>query len=133
MRPIKVEIIFPVITSVEFACRRCSVVMDQLDMVRQYHESCRDEYPEDWKKNIEDLYSWVERSKELYKHRISIQMIDAQSPIGIWKQIRHRVFKMPAFIVGGKRAYSGWDTERLETLIDEHIQDAAARMNAGTA
>jgi hypothetical protein len=107
--------------------------MDQLDLVKAYHESCQDDYPEDWKQSVEDLHAWIHRSKELYKHRIRVLLVDAQSPAGLWKQIRHRLFKMPAFIVDGKLCHTGWDTERLEALIDERIREAAAQMNAGVS
>jgi hypothetical protein len=133
MTPIEVEVIFPLITAMEFSCRRCHVVMDQMDVVRKYHEACREEYPEDWKKCAEDLHEWIRRAKELYKHRIRIALIDAQSPLGLWRQIRHRVFKMPAFVVDGKRVHSGWDTERLEALIDEQIREAANRMDGSVS
>jgi len=48
-------------------------------------------------------------------------VIDAQSPMGILKSVRHRAWKYPAFIVEGKDKYVGWDTEKLETLIDRHL------------
>jgi len=50
-------------------------------------------------------------------------VIEAQSPLGLWKQIRHRVFKYPAFIVDGKKTYVGFDCEELGALIDERIKN----------
>ncbi len=50
-----------------------------------------------------------------------ITVIDVQSPMGILKSLWHRAWKYPAFIVEGKDTYVGWDTERLEALIDRHL------------
>jgi hypothetical protein len=48
-------------------------------------------------------------------------VIDAQSLAGIWKQIRYRLFKFPAFIVDKKLTYIGWDHRQLEALIDQRV------------
>jgi hypothetical protein len=42
--------------------------------------------------------------------------------LGLWKQIRYRLFRFPAFIVDRKSTYIGWDYQELETLIDERIR-----------
>jgi hypothetical protein len=43
----------------------------------------------------------------------------------LWKQIRYRLFRFPAFIVDRKRTYIGWDYAELESLIDERIHASA--------
>jgi hypothetical protein len=73
---------------------------------------------------IKDQGSQIERGRisgRLYRHRVRIRIIEAQSPLGIWKQLRHRVFKFPAFIVNKRRAYVGWNHEELESLIDAEV------------
>ncbi len=82
-----------------------------------------EEYPEEWKQAVSFLSEWIKEIASLYRHRIRIRVIDAQSPMGFWKQIRHRVFRFPAFIVDKKSTYMGWDSEELEALIDQRIQD----------
>ncbi len=82
-----------------------------------------EEYPEDWKQAVSFLSEWIKEIGSLYRHRIEIRVIDAQSPMGFWKQIRHRVFRFPAFIVDKESTYIGWDPQELEALIDERIQD----------
>ncbi len=62
------------------------------------------------------------RDFRLYRHRVRFLVIEAQSPLGLWKQIRHRVFKYPAFIVDGEKTYVGFDCGELGALIDERIK-----------
>lgn len=57
----------------------------------------------------------------LYRHRLTIRIIEAGSPLGLWKQIRHRVFRTPAFIIDRKMTYTGWDNNALQALIDERM------------
>ena len=89
----------------------------------EYRNAATEEYPEDWKQAVSFLSQWIKEIASLYRHRIEIRVIDAQSPMGFWKQIRHRVFRFPAFIVDRKSTYTGWDSEELEALIDESIQN----------
>lgn len=128
MTPVEIEVVFPLLTSVSFTCRRCGPLMGQLDVNRSYQQDCSEEYPEDWKQNVEKLSLWIENASHLYKHRIQIRVIDAFSPLGLWKKIRHRLSDMPAFIVDNKSTHSGWDTDRLEKLIDERIREASASL-----
>ena len=56
-----------------------------------------------------------------YPNRVHLQLIDAQSPVGLWKQIRHWIFTYPAWIIDRRVAYAGWDRSALETLIETTI------------
>ena len=122
MTPIQVEVIFPLLTSLEFGCKNCSLIFDRSGIPQNHRRSSADEYPEDWREDIEKLHEWMKNASELYKHRIRIRLIDAQSPLGLWKQIRHRFSKLPGFVVDRKTVHIGWDTERLESIIDERIR-----------
>jgi len=59
---------------------------------------------------------------QLYKHKIRIRLIDAQSPWGIYKSLVHRFRTYPAFIVEKKEVCKGWDREKLKEVIDKHIK-----------
>jgi len=65
----------------------------------------------------------ISEISRLYRHRVCFKVIEAQSPLGLWKQIRHKVFKYPAFIVDGKKTYVGFDCEELGALIDQRIKE----------
>jgi hypothetical protein len=129
MTPVEIDIVFPLLVGEAFTCRKCAPLFDQLDIHKNYQQACSNEYPDDWKQDAQKLSQWIENASGLYKHRIQIRLIDAFSPLGIWKKIWHRLSEMPAFIVDNKSTHTGWNTDRLETLIDERIREASVALN----
>ncbi|MDQ7781651.1 MAG: hypothetical protein RDU20_02150 [Desulfomonilaceae bacterium] len=123
MTPIVVEIVAPMLSSLGFGCRGCGLVTNRLGLQEKLHHSSCEEYPEHWKESGARIADWIQEIDRLYKHRIRITLIDAQSPLGLWKQIRHGVFKLPAFIVDKTRTCAGWDADTLQSLIDERLRE----------
>lgn len=128
MTPVLLEVVAPMLSTVGLSCRGCGFLFKELGFQRTYRDACSNEYPEQWKEAAVRLSDWMRQLSSLYKHRILIKVIDAQSPLGIWKQIRHRLFSMPAFIVDRKHTCTGWSTEQLESIIDSRIQELAKRV-----
>jgi hypothetical protein len=128
MKPVLVEIIIPMVTAMGYNCPRCTPLFEDLGLNHKYRELCADEFPPDCKVDLERIVSWAEQAKSLYKHRLRIRIIDAASPLGMWKRIRHWCLPMPVFIVEGQRTHTGWDLSRMESIIDEFIEDAAGRL-----
>ena len=123
MKPILLEVIAPMLSTIEINCRPCRFMFDTLGIGRKYRSTSANEYPEEWKQAVEDLSAWIHEMTDLYRHRLKIRIIDAQSPLGLWMQIRHRLFRFPAFVVDKKSTYIGWDTQQLEALIDARIHN----------
>lgn len=121
MNTIRVEIVAPMLSALEMGSRGYGLIADSLGMTGQYRRMSLSEYPQDWKEAIAYLTQWVEEISRLYRHRVRIDIIDAQSPFGFWKQLRHRVFRFPAFIIDRKKTYIGWDYRELEAIIDDRI------------
>jgi hypothetical protein len=76
-----------------------------------------DEYPPDLKEEYLKLSDWIRELTRIYKDRLLIKLIDAQSILGIYKSFRHWVRKYPTFIVEGQETYAGWDKKGLERLL----------------
>jgi len=123
MKPIRLEIVTKVITFFDH-CRRCKVLFDQTGLDQKLHQKEMDEYPSDLKEEYRNLSDWIRELSRLYKHRLQIRLIDVQSPLGIYKSLRHRIRTYPAFIVEGKETYIGWDKSQLESLLDKYIQSS---------
>jgi len=123
MKPILLEIVTKVMTSFG-QCRRCKILFDQAGFDQKLHQKEMDEYPADLKEENTKLSDWIRELNGLYKHRLSIKLIDAPSPLGIYKSLRYRIRTYPTFIVEGKETYAGWDKGRLESLLDKYIKDA---------
>ncbi|MBW2056752.1 MAG: hypothetical protein JRH07_11955 [Deltaproteobacteria bacterium] len=75
-------------------------------------------YPEELREELCRLSDWLGELLYLYRHRISIRIIDAQSLVGIYKCLRYGIRGYPGFIVDRRHAYAGWDRKRLEGIID---------------
>ena len=124
MRPIILEVLAPMLSTVEMSGRGSSFVFGYVGLRGKYRNACTNEYPDDWKQAVDRLSTWLREISYLYRHRVQIRLIDAQTPLGLWKQVRHRVFRFPAFIVDKRRTYIGWESDQLENLIDERIHRA---------
>jgi hypothetical protein len=123
MKPIVLEIVTKVITSFG-QCRRCKILFDEAGFDQKVHQKELDEYPADLKEEYTKLSDWIRELNGLYKHRLSIKLIDVQSPLGIYKSLRYRIRTYPTFIVEGKETYVGWDKSQLESLLDKYIKNA---------
>jgi len=123
MKPIRLEIVTKVVTFFDH-CRRCQVLFDQAGLDKKIHQNEMEEYPLDLKEEYMKLSDWIRELSRLYKHRLLIKLIDVQSPLGIYKSLRHRIRTYPAFIVEGKETYIGWDKSQLETLLDRYIKNS---------
>ncbi len=127
MNPILLELVAPMLSYPEFNSLGLSLMAGSLGLGSKHSDVCIDEYPDDWKFAVDYLSQWVRELTNLYRHRLYIRVIDAQSPLGLWKQIRYRLFRFPAFIVARKSTYIGWDHGELEALIDEQIHNSAKK------
>ena len=83
-----------------------------------------EEYPLDLKEEYLKLCDWIRELIRLHKDRLLIKLIDAQSILGFYKSLRHWVRKYPAFIVEGKETYTGWDKNRLESLLVKYAKES---------
>jgi len=121
MRPIVLEIVSQVLTTFG-RCRHCEFFFDQTGLKQKCHQNEINEYPSDLKEEYLKLSDWIRELRRLYKHRLLIKLIDIQSPLGIYKALRHRIRTYPAFIVERSEIYTGWDKNELEGLLDKYIR-----------
>ena len=130
MKPILLEIVTNVMTSFG-QCRRCKILFDQAGFDQKLHQKEMDEYPPDLKEELAKLSAWIRELNQLYKHRLSVKLIEAPSPLGIYKSLRYRIRTYPTFIVEGKETYAGWDKSQLEGLLDKYIQNSLPSKQRG--
>jgi len=121
MKPITLEIVTRVLTTFGH-CRHCEIFFDEADIGKKLHQKDVNEYPPDLADEYLRLSDWIRELAQLYRHRLSIRVIDVQSLVGLYKSFRHRIRRYPAFIVDGKEMYAGWDKSQLEQLLDKHIK-----------
>ena len=122
MKPILLEIVTKAITFFD-QCRRCKIIFDQTGLNEKLQKEM-DEYPSDLKEESAKLSDWIRELNRLYKHRLSIRLIDVQTPLGLYKSLRYRIRTYPTFIVEKRDTYTGWDKRQLESLLDKHMKSS---------
>ena len=131
MRPITVEVVSNVLTSYS-VCKNCELFFQESGVNEETNKEILEEYPVEFKEDFLKLSEWIRELKRLYKHRIHIELIDVQSPAGIYKSLIHRFRTYPAFIVEKKDVITGWDQEKLNDLIDARIKISRRQETAET-
>ena len=121
MKPILLEIVTGMITTYGH-CRHCELFFEEAGLQEESRRKEINEYPEEIVQESEKLFDWLRELKKLYKHRLSIRMIDAKSFVGFYKSLRYRIRRYPFFIVDGKETYAGWDHTELEGLLDKCVR-----------
>ncbi len=123
MKPLTVEVVSNLITAFG-GCSRCELVMNEAGVnARARYEDMAD-YPAELQEELAKLGDWLSELCRLYRHRITIRLIDAKSPFGLYKSLLHRIRRYPTFIIEKKTVYSGWDRKRIEEMLDTYIQAA---------
>lgn len=112
--------ILSLVPTVYRQCSSCETVYGQSGFGDRVREEMTREYPVEMLSEHARLSVWVEEIAERYGDRIEIQLIDAQSALGLLKSVRHWVRQYPTFIIGGRKV-TGWDRERLEAALLEAL------------
>lgn len=124
MKPIGLEIVTKCITVVGH-CGPCKILFDEAGMDETIFQKAIEDYPPEIKEESMKLYQWIRELGHLYRHRLLIKLIPAQSILGFYKSLRYGIRTYPSFIVEGKEVYSGWEKGRLEELIDQYIKSSS--------
>ena len=121
MKPVTIEVVSHLLTTYG-QCTRCGLMFRESGLEREVTSKDREEYPRDLQEEFLKLSEWICELSRLYRHRIRIRLIDAKSPLGIYKSLMHRFCIYPTFIIEKKDVYSGWDQQELECLVDLRIR-----------
>ncbi len=118
MNCLRLEIVVPPMLEAWVGCPVCRAFMEQASLSVRYGQ---EDYPEELIHMAHKLEEWVGRLQERYSESLRVELVDALSLRGIWKQLRYGLRPLPAFLLEGKKSFTGWDLERLEGLIQERM------------
>lgn len=121
MKPLTVEVVSHLATAFG-NCAHCELILNEAGVNARARYQDMADYPADLKEEMAKLGDWLGELCRLYRHRIRIRLIDAQSPLGFYKSLVHRIRRYPAFIIEKKDVYSGWDRNRIEELLDARMK-----------
>jgi hypothetical protein len=121
MKSISVEVVSRVLTIFQH-CASCGPIFREAGVENAVNKEALSEYPVDLQDEFLQLSDWIRELRKLYQHRIRIELINAQSPLGIYKTLRYHIHKYPAFIIEKKDVCIGWDWQKLSDIVDIHIK-----------
>ena len=121
MKPISIEVVSNLFTSLG-NCRHCDLLFEESGVGPAVQEEDRNAYPPQFHEEWRKLREIMLELKHLYRHRIDFRLIEADSLLGLYKAVRHRFRKYPTFILDKKDVYSGWEIEKIESLLDMRLQ-----------
>ena len=92
------------------------------------HNQEINEYPENVKADFLRLSDWIRAMRSRHGDRLAIRLVDPQSPVGLWRILRHRIRRFPTFFVDGEERIVGWEGDP-----DGALERALARREASAA
>jgi hypothetical protein len=98
-------------------CVTCELLLAQADPENPPHSRGLDEYPPEWQAEFQRFSDLIFDLAARYGSTLLIRIIDPRSLQGIWKSIRYRVHRYPAFIVNGREKIAGWNTGDLDSAL----------------
>gem|GEM_PF-1508460 len=115
---VSIQIVVPPILEAGVGCWACRNFMEQAGVPLG---SSVEDYPEELRMMALRLDQLLERIRCNSPQAIGVELVDALSPRGLWKQIRHGLRPLPGFLLNGRKLFCGWDLDEAEALIMERI------------
>jgi hypothetical protein len=120
MSQISLKVIAPVPTNF-FHCMHCEQLFHYAGIGPQIHQEVLEEYPEDITDEASHLAEILVKLTQRFGDRIHIQVIDPQSLEGVFLSLRYWVRRYPTFIVNGRKAFVGSDSDDLERVLSTYL------------
>lgn len=106
-----------------YHCQHCEIVWGHLGLGERLHREQRSAaLPDDLQAEYAAISDWARRAFDRYGNRLTINVIDAASIEGLFKSIRYRARRFPAFIIGGTDRIIGFDPDRLDAALAKRIE-----------
>jgi hypothetical protein len=121
-KTLRIEVLAKMLSVQTEECKNCRLVFEEVGLKSQFHNQEINQYPDDIKEEVLRLSDWIRDLVRRYPNSVQFKIIDAMTPLGIYKMLRHRIWKLPGFIIAHRKTYCGWDTKTLEALIKQHLQ-----------
>src|SRR5919202_5793619 len=97
-----------------YHCQHCEVVWDQLGVGKPIHAEQREAgLPPELQAEYSAIAAWVEEAQARYGPNLHFNVVDAASVEGLFKSLRHRTRRFPAFILNGEERIVGFQPEQL--------------------
>lgn len=102
-------------------CKHCMMLFDEADL--RVHQKTFQDYPPEWQEDYRRLGKLLEGLWRRFPQELEIELVDPQTPLGLYKSLRYGVTQYPTFILGGKKKVAGWQEEELTKTIEMMVQE----------
>jgi len=125
-KPLLIEIVAYAPTAF-YHCTHCEIVWQETGFSKGVHEEqVASALPPDMMQDYQAVSDWVRRLFQVHCDQVIVKVIDAASPEGFWKTLRHGLRRYPAVVVGGQAKFSGTDFAAAEAEIGRQLAPAPA-------
>ena len=121
MKPLEVEILTYAPTEF-FHCLHCEVVFQTVGLGQRVRREQRaGAFPPDLQAEYTALADWARAVVARHGDRVQVRVVDAASLEGVYKSLRYRARKYPAFVVDGEVRQGSPDYAALDRLVDAKV------------
>ena len=100
-------------------CQHCEVVWDSVGFGQRIRAEQRDAgLPPDLQAEYAAISEWVAEAQQRYGRRLQVKVVDVASVEGVFKAVRYRARRFPAFIIDGRERIVGFDPEQLDAALE---------------
>lgn len=124
MQPVTIEVITYAPTAF-YHCQHCELAFQEMGIGERFRrQEAAESLPDDLARDFQALSDWVHGLLARHHGSVRVRVLDAASLEGVAASIRHRVFRFPAVIVGGRDKRIGSDFDGLDAVIEQHLAAA---------
>ena len=108
-KPLLVEIIAYAPTAY-YHCTHCEVAWREIGVSNRIHqEQMQSSLPEDLAQDYQTISDWVREIFRQHCDNVTLKVIDAASPVGLFKSLRYRIHRYPAVVVDHRTRFQATD------------------------
>jgi hypothetical protein len=125
MKPLQIEILTYAPTEF-FHCLHCEVVMQTVGLGQSVRREQREAaFPPDLQAAYTALADWVRALVARHGARVAVRVVDVASLEGVFKSLRYRARRYPAFIIDGEVYQGGPDYAALDQVVEARLAGAS--------
>jgi hypothetical protein len=111
-----------------YHCQHCEIVWGHLGLGQRLHaEQRKNALPADLQAEYAAISDWVQRAFDRYGERLTVKVVDAASIEGLYKALRYRTRRFPAFVIDGQERIVGFSADRLNAALKQRLEGREVR------
>lgn len=118
-KPLKLLVVAPMVTFYSH-CKHCMMVFKEADL--RLNQKTFQEYPPEWQDDYRRMGQLLREIMNKFQG-LEIELVDPQTPLGLYKSLRYAITKYPTFILEGKKKVVGWQKEELIQAIETMMKE----------